>query len=89
MRELALHVRVMSPPRPVLEARGAYERGIAVVAASVARGTQWIAERIADAEPFVRGHALRVADSLQVPDTVYESALGDACEAVCRDLLRG
>ncbi|MET7609125.1 hypothetical protein ABZS96_43700 [Streptomyces avermitilis] len=91
MRELALRVRAMSPLRPVLdelEARGAYERGIAVVAASVARDTQWIAEHIADADPFVRGHALRVADSLQVPDAVYESALGDASEVVRRDLLR-
>ncbi|MGX5187074.1 hypothetical protein ACWKT5_31025 [Streptomyces avermitilis] len=88
MRELALRVRAMSPLRPVLEARGAYERGIAVVAASVARDAPWIAEHIADADPFVRGHALGVADSLQVPDTVYESALGDACEAVRRDLLR-
>ncbi|MEU9368102.1 hypothetical protein AB0D71_26115 [Streptomyces avermitilis] len=90
-RELALRVRAMSPLRPVLdelETRGAYERGIAVVAASVARDTQWIAEHLADADPFVRGHALRVADSLQVPDAVYESALGDASEVVRRDLLR-
>ncbi|MEU2863103.1 sigma factor, partial [Streptomyces mirabilis] len=37
---------------------------------------------------FVRGHALRVADSLQVPDSAYESALDDAPETVRRELLR-
>ena len=71
-----------------LEARGAYERGIAVVAASVGRDTEWIADRIADPDAFVRGHALRVADSLQVPDSAYESALDDAPEVVRRQLLR-
>lgn len=91
MRELALRVREMDQLRPVLEAleaRGPYERGIAVVAASVGRDDEWIAERIADPDAFVRGHALRVADSLQVPDFAYESALDDAPEVVRRELLR-
>ncbi|MFD9329518.1 hypothetical protein [Streptomyces sp. NPDC060065] len=91
MRELALRVREMDQLRPVLEeleARGPYERGIAVVAASVGRDAEWIADRIADPDAFVRGHALRVAHSLQVPDSAYESALDDAPEVVRRQLLR-
>ncbi|MER5900662.1 hypothetical protein ABT150_11245 [Streptomyces mirabilis] len=91
MRELALRVKEQAPLRPVLEeleSRGPYERGIAVVAAAVGRDTEWIADRIADPDAFVRGHALRVADSLQVPDSAYESALADAPEAVRRELLR-
>ncbi|GAA3772328.1 hypothetical protein GCM10023083_06760 [Streptomyces phyllanthi] len=92
MRELAARVRDMGQPlRPVLEeleARGPYERGIAVVAAAVARDTDWIAARLADPDPYVREQALRVADSLQVPDSAYASALADAPEAVRRRLLR-
>ncbi|MFF4349306.1 hypothetical protein [Streptomyces sp. NPDC001530] len=91
MRELALRVGEMAPLRPVLEeleARGPYERGIAVVAASVGRDAEWIADHIADPDTFVRGHALRVAASLQVPDSAYESALDDAPETVRRELVR-
>ncbi|GAA2659868.1 hypothetical protein [Streptomyces vastus] len=92
MRELAARVRDMRHPlRPVLEAleaRGPYERGIAVVAASVARDAEWIAARVADPDPYIRGHALRVADSLQVSDSVYESVLADAPETIRRGLLR-
>lgn len=92
MRELATLVRDMRHPmRPVLEAleaRGPYERGIAIVAASVARDAEWIAARVADPDPYIRGHALRVADSLQIPDSVYESAPADAPEATRRGPLR-
>ncbi|MFD7473220.1 hypothetical protein ACFV8Z_13770 [Streptomyces sp. NPDC059837] len=91
MRELALRVGELVPLRPVLEeleTRGPYERGIAVVAAAVGRDDEWIAGRIADPDAYVRGHALRVADSLQVPDSAFESALDDAPEAVRRELLR-
>lgn len=91
MRELAARVREATELRPVLdelEGRGPYERGIAVVAASIGRDTDWIARHIADPDAWVRGHALRVADSLQVPDDVYHSALTDASEAVRRDLMK-
>ena len=91
MRELAARAREFTPLRPVLtelEERGSYGRDLAVVAAAVGRDTEWIADRIADPDPFVRGHALQVADSLQVPDSVYESGLTDASETVRRDLLR-
>ncbi|NEC85896.1 hypothetical protein [Streptomyces sp. SID12501] len=91
MRELALQAREFTPLRPVLaelEERGSYGRDLAVVAAAVGRDAAWIADRIADPDSFVRGHALQVADSLQVPDSAYESGLVDASEAVRRDLLR-
>ncbi|MCT9010028.1 hypothetical protein [Streptomyces rhizosphaerihabitans] len=91
MRELARFVRATDELRPVLEeldARGPYERGIGVVAASVGRDAGWIADRIADPDAFVRGHALRAAESLQVPDSAFESALDDAPEVVRRELLR-
>ncbi|MEU9878685.1 hypothetical protein [Streptomyces phaeochromogenes] len=91
MRELAARTRELEETRPLLdelETRGAYERGLAVVAAAVAGDTEWIAARIADPDSFVRGHALRTADSLQVPDSAYESALTDAPEAIRRQLLR-
>ncbi|MGW2519165.1 hypothetical protein ACWC09_19545 [Streptomyces sp. NPDC001617] len=91
MRELAVRVREMTPLRPVLdelEGRGTYGRQLAVVAAAVAGDTEWIAARITDPDSFVRGHALRVADSLSVPDTAFEAGLADAAEVVRRDLLR-
>lgn len=91
MRELAARTRELEETRPLLgelETRGTYERGLAVVAAAVAGDTEWIAARIADPDSFVRGHALRTADSLQVPDSAYESALTDAPEAIRRQLLR-
>ncbi|MEV0226066.1 hypothetical protein [Streptomyces sp. NPDC050704] len=91
MRELARHIRELDEPRPLLaelETRGPYERGLAVVAAAIGLDVEWITARIADPDSFVRGHALRVADSLQVPDSAYESALSDAPEVVRRHLLR-
>ncbi|WAU83862.1 hypothetical protein O1Q96_31755 [Streptomyces sp. Qhu-G9] len=91
MRELASRVRELDEPRPLLEeleARGHHGRGLAVVAAAICRDAEWIGVRIADPDSFVRGHALRVADCLHVPDSAYESALADAPETVRRDLLR-
>ncbi|MER5512001.1 hypothetical protein ABT052_42930 [Streptomyces sp. NPDC002766] len=91
MRELAVRARETSPLRPLLEeleARGTYGRQLAVVAASVGRDADFIAARIADPDSFVRGHALRVADSLGVPDSAFEAGLADAAETVRRDLLR-
>ncbi|WP_299534667.1 hypothetical protein [uncultured Streptomyces sp.] len=65
-----------------------YERGLAVVAAAVARDRDWIAARLADPDPYVRGQALRHADSLGVPDSAYEQALVDAPAAVRAHVLR-
>ncbi|MCL6670950.1 hypothetical protein [Streptomyces panaciradicis] len=91
MRELAARVRETTPLRPLLEeleTRGTYGRQLAVVAASVGRDAGFVAARIADPDSFVRGHALRVADSLGVPDSAFETGLADAGETVRRDLLR-
>lgn len=94
MRELAARARhftadgVLRPVLEELETGGPYERGLAVVAASVGRDRDWLAARIADEDPYVRGHALRAALSAGVPDTTYEAALADAPAAVRRQLLR-
>ncbi|PAK26804.1 hypothetical protein CJD44_08345 [Streptomyces sp. alain-838] len=81
MRELVVRARELNTPRPVLvelARHGAYGRGLAVVAASATGDAGWIADRIADTDPYVRGHALRVADSLRIPDAAFEAALADA-----------
>ncbi|MFD7060728.1 hypothetical protein [Streptomyces sp. NPDC059906] len=91
MRELVARTRESPDPRSLLaelERHGAYGRRLAVVAASAARDTEWIADRIADPDPYVRGHALRVADTLGVPDAAFEAGLADAPETVRRSLLR-
>ncbi|QDQ14696.1 hypothetical protein [Streptomyces spectabilis] len=66
----------------------AYERGIAVLLAAMAGDTAWIAARLADPDAFVRGHALRAADAVAVPDAAFEAALTDAPRAVRRRILR-
>ncbi|NEB36000.1 hypothetical protein [Streptomyces sp. SID14515] len=71
-----------------LEDGDPYERRIAAVAASVGRDAGWIAAHLADEDAVVRGHALRAARALGVPDTAYEEALVDAPAAVRRQLVR-
>lgn len=71
-----------------LERGGPYERGVAVLLACAGGDTEWTGARIADPDPFVRGHALRVAQSHGVPDAAFEAALDDAPEVVRRQLLR-
>ncbi|MGW8747522.1 hypothetical protein [Streptomyces sp. NPDC055794] len=91
MRELVVRAGESHDPRSLLaelETRGAHGRRLAVVAASAAGDTGWIADRIADPDPYVRGHALRVADSLGVTDAAFETALADAPETARRALLR-
>ncbi|WNI21146.1 hypothetical protein [Streptomyces sp. ITFR-16] len=94
MRELAARARVLSASgrlRAVLDDLDdgdAYERETAVVAASAGQDRDWIAARLADPDPFVQGHALRVAHSLGVPDTAYERALDDLPRTARRRLLR-
>ncbi|MFC7814584.1 hypothetical protein ACFUTR_08010 [Streptomyces sp. NPDC057367] len=90
-RELVSRAREWTAPRPVLvelERRGAHGRGLAVIAASATGDAGWIADRIADPDPCVRGHALRVARGPRTPDAAFEAALADAPEAARRDLLR-
>ncbi|MEU5952671.1 hypothetical protein [Streptomyces sp. NPDC047525] len=71
-----------------LESGGPYECGVAIVLACAGGDTEWTAARIADPDPFVRGHALRAARSHGVPDAAFEAAFHDAPEAVRRQLLR-
>ncbi|MGW5733751.1 hypothetical protein [Streptomyces sp. NPDC055261] len=77
--------------RPVLEeleSGGPYERAVAILLASAGGDAEWTGARLADPDPFVRGHALRVAESHRVPDAAFEAALDDAPEAVRRQLVR-
>ncbi|MCI4041143.1 hypothetical protein [Streptomyces sp. TRM75563] len=71
-----------------LEDGDPYERRIAVIAASAGRDAEWIAAHLADEDAVVRGHALRAARTLGVPDTAYEKAFVDAPAAVRRHLVR-
>ncbi|MET7366587.1 hypothetical protein ABZS61_12290 [Streptomyces sp. NPDC005566] len=94
MREVAAHARrftadgVLRPVLEELETGGPYERGLAVIAASVGGDRDWLAARIGDEDSFVRGHALRAALSAGVPDTAYGTALADAPAVVRRGLLQ-
>ncbi|MBO1330812.1 hypothetical protein [Streptomyces sp. VRA16 Mangrove soil] len=71
-----------------LDAQGPYERGVCTLLACAGGATEWVAEHLADPDPFVRGHVLRAAKGLDVPDAAFEAALDDAPEAVRRPLLR-
>ncbi|MFJ9113502.1 hypothetical protein [Streptomyces sp. NPDC102283] len=71
-----------------LEDGDPYERRIAVIAAAVGRDAEWIGAHLADEDAVVRGHALRAARTLGVPDTAYERAFADAPAAVRRHLVR-
>ncbi|GHC74130.1 hypothetical protein [Streptomyces flavofungini] len=75
------HAAQLVPGRP-------YERGIAILLAAITVDTEWIAARLADPDPFVRGHALRAAGPARLPDAAFEAALDDAPEAVRGQLLR-
>ncbi|MFI9058481.1 hypothetical protein ACIGXQ_28800 [Streptomyces anulatus] len=71
-----------------LEDGDPYERRIAVIAASVGRDAEWIGAHLADEDAVVRGHALRAARTLGVPDAAYGRAFADAPAAVRRHLVR-
>ncbi|WP_406457265.1 hypothetical protein OG782_32845 [Streptomyces sp. NBC_00876] len=94
MRELAVRAKDLSSSGRLpavldeLDRGDAYERGTAVVAAAVGGERDWIGAHLADRDPFVQGHALRVANSLGVPDEAYERALHDAPRTARLRLLR-
>lgn len=94
MGELAVRTRRLAAQGALravldeLEDGDPYERRIAVIAAAVGRDDEWIGARLADEDAVVRGHALRAARTLGVPDPAYESAFADAPAAVRRHLVR-
>lgn len=49
-----------------------------MIAAAVGRDAEWIGAHLADEDAVVRGHALRAARTLGVPDAAYERAFTDA-----------
>ncbi|MFD5202025.1 hypothetical protein ACFWM7_18120 [Streptomyces sp. NPDC058375] len=94
MGELAVRARRLAAQGALravldeLEDGDPYERRTAVIAAAVGRDAEWIGARLADEDAVVRGHALRAARTLEVPDTAYERAFADAPAAVRRRLVR-
>ncbi|XCM28560.1 hypothetical protein ABXI76_03530 [Streptomyces parvus] len=94
MGELAVRARRLAAQGALravldeLENGDPYERRIAVIAAAVGRDAEWIGARLADEDAVVRGHALRAARTLGVPDPAYERAFADAPAAVRRHLVR-
>ncbi|WP_306316587.1 MULTISPECIES: hypothetical protein [unclassified Streptomyces] len=70
-----------------LNAGGPYERSVCALLACAGRDADRVASHLADPDPFVRGHALRAAQGLDVPDAAFEAALRDASEAVRRGIL--
>ncbi|NED06169.1 hypothetical protein G3I55_31490, partial [Streptomyces sp. SID6648] len=94
MSELAVRARRLAAQGALravldeLEDGDPYERRIAVIAAAAGRDAEWIGAHLADEDAVVRGHALRAARTLGVPDPAYERAFADAPAAVRRHLVR-
>lgn len=71
-----------------LDGTGPYGRSVCALLACAGGDAAWVAGRLGDPDPFVRGHALRAAKGLGVPDAAFEDALRDAPAAVRGKLLR-
>ncbi|MEW2520296.1 hypothetical protein [Actinacidiphila alni] len=71
-----------------LDAGTPYERHVAALAALVGRHTDFLAERLADADPVVSGYALRALRLLPIPDAAVEAAYDDAPSHTRRRLTR-
>ncbi|MFF2078974.1 hypothetical protein ACFVXG_30000 [Kitasatospora sp. NPDC058162] len=61
-----------------LDTRGAYGRGLAGVAATIAEDAAFVAARLTDPDPAVSRQALKAALHLPVPDDALAAALADA-----------
>ncbi|WP_052397971.1 hypothetical protein [Streptomyces sp. NRRL F-5123] len=61
-----------------LETRGTYGRRLAAVAACAGQDAGHLADRLADPDPAVRGHALRASRHLPISDDALERAMEDA-----------
>ncbi|MEV5240079.1 hypothetical protein AB0K89_13355 [Streptomyces cinnamoneus] len=68
--------------------RGRYERGVAALAAGVARDVGWLQSRLADPDPAVRVHAVAAVRDGLIADAAVTAALEDAPLAIRRQILR-
>lgn len=72
---------------------GRYERRLAALAAFAGRHTGYLAARLADPDPVVRGYALRAARTGAVPDAAiaaaYEGASAEVRTQLSRTVRRG
>lgn len=71
-----------------LSGRGAYEHGVAALAAGVGRDIRWLQDRLADPDPLVRSRAMAAVRQGSVPDDAVVAALEDASTVVRRALTR-
>ncbi|WP_457032868.1 hypothetical protein [Kitasatospora sp. P5_F3] len=71
-----------------LDGRGPYERRLAGLAALIGRRTEWLADRLTDPDPVVRGYALRAVQVLPVPDAAIEAVYGGASAVVRLELAK-
>ncbi|MGW1177815.1 hypothetical protein ACWD4P_29340 [Kitasatospora sp. NPDC002543] len=69
-----------------LERSGTHGRRLAALAATAARATGHLAERLTDPDPVVRAHALRAARTQDVPDEAIEAAFTGASCVLRRQL---
>ncbi|MFD7448664.1 hypothetical protein [Kitasatospora sp. NPDC059827] len=69
-----------------LDTRGAYGRGLAGVAATIAEDAAFVAARLTDPDPAVSRQALKAALHLPVPDEALAAALADAPAVLRRRL---
>jgi hypothetical protein len=69
-----------------LDRRGAHGRHLAVVAATIAEDSDFLAARLGDPDATVRGHALKATLHLPISDAALERAMDDAPEAVRRQV---
>lgn len=86
-RELAA-AGELEPVLAELEDAGRYGRRLAALAAFATRRTGYLAARLTDPDPVVRGYALRAVRSLPVPDAAIVAACADASAVVRRQLTR-
>ncbi|MEU4213347.1 hypothetical protein AB0F13_25770 [Streptomyces sp. NPDC026206] len=69
-----------------LARRGAYERGLAALAAEAGHDFDWLETRLADPDPVVRHHAVSAVRRGRIPDAAVTAAMDDAPAVVRRRL---
>ncbi|QSY48887.1 hypothetical protein [Streptomyces griseocarneus] len=71
-----------------LAGRGAYERGLAALAAEAGRDFAWLETRLTDPDPVVRLHAVSAVRRGHIPDAAVMAAMDDAPAVVRHELTR-